>query len=830
MEIIQISSRAESGPGARFSRWPRERILRALGVAGAVGLAAFLLVSILLYSSYQRYASLLDERIARGALEYPAGIYAAPRRITTGEAIDRDELLERLLRAGYQEGVEAGRFVAGSFTLDQSSVEIRTNEFARTEELPASVRVSFAEQKPGRKKVEKKEEKPGAKQTAAGVMGIVETDSGRRLDHIRLPAELITADINTKKQIRRAAGFDEIPSVLVNAITAIEDRRFFEHSGLDVRGLARALWKNLWQGSIKQGGSTITQQLVKTQFLTPDRTYQRKFAEAMMALALERRLTKEQIFALYCDRIYLGHSGINAIYGFKQAAEAYYGKKLSDLTVSEAAFLAGLIQAPNRYSPHTNLEAGLARRNLVLAAMVETGRLKAEEAELARAEQPALKAPQPLDTAAAPHFVDYLRRELIDFDEGDAPQLRIETTLDLDLQQAANHAVTEHLARLDRTLGRRDAQPEAALIAIDPRTGEILAMVGGRNYAESQLNRATDARRQPGSVFKPIVYAAALSRGFSPTTTFENAPRDFAFGHHAVYRPRNFGGSYSGRPVMLRESLVRSLNVVTVDAAMQVGLGNLADMAERIGLPRPDAYPSMALGAFEASPFDVARAYSTFAGQGMRVDPIAVREVMVSGESILKRAAVKSSALPASIAYLVTDALAEVVNRGTATRVRQLGYRGPAAGKTGTSRDAWFAGYTPNLLVVVWVGYDDHRDLRLTGGEAAVPIFASFIKRALALRPDLSADRFARPGGLEEIEIDAQTGLLANEYCPQRRKVLVTGFMIPPVCQQHHELVLDESVDLISPLDLTLPLPASFEPDFTPPEVLLEPPVPDEDQ
>ncbi len=759
-------------------------------ILGAIGISILLvtvIAAVKVMTIYSRYAAIIDARLADRSLLYPAGIYAAPCRVSLGERITPDDLVERLLRSGYQESERSNEFAAGSFTLQPDSVEFRTNEFAVSPGLPALARVSFDRDR---------------------VRQIEDGHTDQQLNAVHLPAEMLTAEINAKKQTRRATSFDNLPPLFVKALIAIEDRQFFEHRGVDVRGIIRALFTNLVSGRIRQGGSTITQQLIKSQFLTPERTYERKLAEAMMAIAIERRLTKEQIFALYCDRIYLGHSGATAIYGFKRAAVIFFGKELRDLSLSEAACLAGLGQAPNRHSIRSRLDIATARRNVVLDAMADAGSISADEAASARGEQLVLLPPQQLDDTAAPHFVDYLRRELSRhlLEEEVWPRLRIETTLDLDLQQAANQAVIRHLNRLTRIVARRNstARPEVALIALDPHSGEILAMVGGRDYAASQLNRATDAMRQPGSVFKPIVYAAALSHGISPATTFMNAPHEIEFGYEAVYRPRNFGHSYSNQQVTLREAIVRSLNVVAVDAAMQAGLENVAGMAARLGLPRPQIYPSMALGAFETTPLEIARAYTTFANDGVRVDPLAIRTIKTNGEVLITGAASKASVLPSSLAYLVTDTLADVVNRGTAARIRSLGYLGPAAGKTGTSRDAWFVGYTPKLLVVVWVGNDDNSDLRLTGAEAAVPIWADFITRALQLRPDLAANQFVKPAGLETVEIDAETGELANEFCPQRRRMLMASFLVPGNCLQHQGPLTPTNYEELHP-EITTP-------------------------
>lgn len=728
-----------------------------------------------LVALYTQQAAQLDAQLNNLSLHLPAGIYAAPRRVGTSQQVTRDELIERLLRAGYQEAAQSNDFAVGSISLLENGVEIRTNKFAQAENLPAHVRVIF------NSNVNRK--------TSQQIGRIEDLDAHQKLPYIYLPAEMIAADVHTKKQSRRAVGYEELPTQLIKALTAFEDRNFFEHDGIDPRGILRAFFRNWQHGANKEGGSTLTQQFIKNHFLSPQRTWERKLAEAMMAVALEQRLSKEQILTLYCDRVYLGHSGINEIYGFKQAGRIRFGKELAELSLGEIALLVGAIRAPNQLALYNNQDAARARRDLVLRSMIEAGHITAAQAELAQQEKLTFLPPAPLDKTAAPHFIDHLNRELARQRpvNDERSQRRIETTLDLDLQQAANEVVQKHLAQLDKiTRRRKSALPEAALVALDPQTGEILAMVGGRDYAASQLNRATDAKRQPGSVFKPIVYAAALNSGIFPTTAFLDAPQEFEFGYQAVYKPRNFGHTYSNQSVMLREGIIRSLNVVTVDAARQAGLGNVAEFAHRAGLPRPESYPSMALGAFEATPLEIACAYTVFANQGIRTNPMAIRAISSNG-NINKISAQKSGVLPPSLAFVVTDTLAEVVNRGTATHIRRAGYTGPVAGKTGTSRDAWFVGYTPKLLVVVWVGFDDNRDLNITGGDAAVPIWASFIKRALELRPDLAAKQFVEPGGLETFEVDPQTGLLANEFCPTRQRLRLPGFMIPMTCYEHDQ-------------------------------------------
>lgn len=683
-----------------------------------------------LHKAYAGYAAIVDERLDQEALRRRAGVYAAPRRVSVGQQISQDELGDRLLRAGYRQGRQGNpidQISSGVFVIEGDVTRLRTNEFDRAARAPETVNIKFNRRSGGR------------------IVKIENAATGESLQSVALPPESLTPEIGATTLPRGVgiqARFEDFPPSLINALTAIEDRNFFSHRGVDVKAVVRALWENWRHGEIREGGSTITQQLIKTNFLTPERTYQRKFAEAMMAIALEQRLSKEDIFTIYANRIYLGQSGITAIYGFKEAARVYFNKQLGDLSLAESALIAGLAQAPNRYSPYQRPDAALMRRNTVLDAMTNTGFISPEEAEAAKSERLAVIPPGKFDESAAHYFLDYLKRELAsrNISEKEESNLEIRTTLDPDLQRAANIAVNNYLAKLDRVFSRRakrtkGGRPEVALIAINPHTGEILAMVGGRDYASSQLNRVTDARRQPGSVFKPIVYATALANGVSPETFFYDAPHEIIF-NNQIYRPQNYGGSFSNQLVTLREGIVKSLNVVAVDAALLVGLSRVADIAEKMGLPRPAPYPSMALGAVDATPFEIARAYSTFANGGVSVTPFGVKSI-TRDDRTEEISATKTSVLNPAVASVVTETLAEVVDRGTATTVRRLGYLGPAAGKTGSSHDAWFAGYTPNLLAVVWVGFDDYHNLGMVGGDAAAPIWTDFIKRATAVRPDL---------------------------------------------------------------------------------------------
>jgi penicillin-binding protein 1B len=746
--------------------WMKSHRWHVLAISLACFLPVFLWSVMHIRSLYLVNAGILNQHLDAKSLNLPAGIYAAPRRLMVGQQLSPSEIKERLLRAGYEEGMQTNEFAVGNFFTLQNHIEIRTGNLSAHDALPQTVQVQMK---------------------GNSISALLDTTNNRRLKEILLPGEMLSADFNSHRQTRRHISIDEVPAVLTQALLAIEDKRFFEHVGVDWKGIVRAAWQNLQKGGIRQGASTLTQQLVKNHFLTPERTYTRKINEAMMAIALEQRLTKQQIFSLYCDRVFLGHSGMTSVYGFKQGARVYFGKELKDLSLAEAAMLVGLIKAPNRYSPYVSEEAAKSRRNVVLHAMMEEGYITPEEASAAHNEAIAVLPSQPPDAMSAPYFIDYVRREMQKLQHAEHQQVRVETTLDLDLQQAANETIQKHLTRYaNLTAKKKNARtPEAALVALNPKTGEIVAMIGGRDYTASQLNRTVDAHRQPGSVFKPIVYATALSQGIFPTTTFMNEPQKFSFGHHASYQPQNYGRSYSYEPVMLREAMVRSLNVVTVEAALQVGLSNIAGLAERIGLPRPQVYPSMALGTAEATPLEIASAYTAFANRGLHVAPNAIRSIQRHGVTEAEPVSTPTRVMSGTVAYLVTDALVDVVNRGTASRVRKMGYRGIAAGKTGTSRDAWFVGYTPNLVVVVWVGHDDYADLRLTGGEVAVPIWTDFMRRAAQLRPDVISGKFEPPVDMEVVSICSTSGGVVNEYCGASQKMTLPRSMTPAPCSTH---------------------------------------------
>jgi penicillin-binding protein 1B len=735
-----------------------------------IGFAAGAIVLVLIglaagfVHTYRSYARIVDERLARGYLSSRAGIYAAPRTLRAGQKYSPVQLSQALRRAGYIESDAASEVWNGSFAATNAGIDIRPN----SNDGARSVHVSF-------------DVADRISQLTADEVAI---------DSFTLAPESLT-DGATKGGARTQLSFSDIPTVLVRAITSIEDRRFFEHHGVDIFGITRALIRNAGDERIGQGGSTITQQLVKNTYLTPERTLRRKFAEAMLAFTIERRLSKEDIFALYCNELFLGQRGVVAVRGVDQAAHVYFGKELKDLTLSEAATIAGMIQSPTRYSPIRQADATRARRNTVLGAMVRDRFITLEQAART-AEEPVVVAE--FDAAresGAPYFVDYVNR-VIERDPvkptgepAQDPQPTV-TTLDLDLQRLAADAIKHQLDRLDNVYKRRGQTPEAGLVALDPNTGKVLAMVGGRDYAETQLNRVTDAERQPGSVFKPFVYAAALESGLSPLRSFRDAPQQFTYARTQTYRPSNYGGGFSMRDLPMRDGLVKSLNVVTVDVAMQTGLVRVANTAARFGLPRPNPYPALALGTTEATPLQIATAYASFANGGRKVSPTVIStDVAPAGEQVIAT----------TTAYIVTDILQDVIARGTARAARGAVSRTAIAGKTGTSRDGWFVGYTPNLVCAVWIGFDDNQQLGLTGAEAALPAWVEFMKGAVDLRPELGGRSFDRPEGITIAEVDPETDELATTKCPMRERVAMLSTQAPLSECFRHNFSFEESGD-----------------------------------
>lgn len=576
---------------------------------------------------------------------------------------------------------------------------------------------------------------------------------------------------------RNPVSLDDIPGDLVNAVLAVEDQRFYDHWGLDLTRIGGALVANLKAGRISQGGSTITQQLAKNLYLSHNRTPLRKLREAAMAAVLEARSTKPQILEAYLNEIYLGQDGRRAIHGVGAASRYYFGKDASRLTLAESALLAGMIQAPNRYNPVRNVEAARQRRNLVLGLMADQSRIPSKTAERAARSSVSARA-HPAPSLDARYFLDVATAGLPRRPPSRGAQ--VYTTLDPALQRAADRAVSDGLSRI------RGSDAQVALVAIDPRTGDVLALVGGRDYGASQFNRATVAKRQPGSAFKPIALLAALSpsegRSGVPLFTLATRVADAPFSIRSggiEWSPVNYDRSFRGE-VTVREAIELSLNVPVARIGLEVGPDRIAETGRRLGITSPlHAVPSLALGSSEVSLLELVRAYGVFAAGG-RLAP--TRMVMGRGRSqdggieAVTSAEAREVVSPAA-AYLVTSALQGVIARGTGRSLGASRQFGAIAGKTGTTndwRDAWFVAYTPSLVVGVWVGYDDGRSLGLSGADAALPIVSRFLER---VEP---ADRWADfpvPDGIETAQVSQPTsevGWWGGEVCG-RQEVFLEG-------------------------------------------------------
>ncbi len=561
---------------------------------------------------------------------------------------------------------------------------------------------------------------------------------------------------------RYPVAIERIPLVVQQAFIAAEDANFYRHPGVDPLAMFRAFLHNWHAGRAVQGGSTITQQVVRYILLTPEKSYRRKIQEIILALRLERRLSKREILSLYLNQVYLG----SGAYGVEAAAREYFGKRVEDLSLAEASLLAGLPPAPSRYSPLKNWEQAKLRQRYVLERMMEERYISYAQAMAAWQDLVSLTPPPPSSSfSLAPYFVEHVRQVLEKRYGGKAGYqlgLHVYTTVDLELQRVAEQALRDGIDALcqRQSCGPAEgAHPEGALLAIDLLTGQVKAMVGGYDFRRSQFNRATQAKRQPGSAFKPLIYAAALDHGYTPATVIVDGPVSY-WDHHRVWSPQNFERRYYG-PTRLREALTFSRNVVTVKIASRLGLKYLTTYIPKLGIRSPLARNlSLALGTSEVTLLELARAYGVFATGGALFEPIFITKITDSQGTVLNEFPFKSQqVISPETAYIMTSMLESVIERGTGRSVREIGR--PAAGKTGTSndfRDAWFVGYTPEMLTSVWVGYDEKRSLgdKETGGRAAAPIWLNFMKRALAGRPITT---FPLPEGITFSYIDPKTGL-----------------------------------------------------------------------
>ena len=716
------------------------------------------------------FSDQIDRRLLGEEVYTPsAGIYSAPKILKTGEKVSVLELIDYLKSAGYVEKNSKADESRSRYSMVEGKLVIEpgiTGVLDGRKVFPP-VSVSFA--KDGK-----------------SVNGIADLEKRVQVDTIRLEPKMLSTVAAEGDGRRKTVTFQDLPPHLVKAITVTEDRAFFEHYGVNFRGVARALWRRYEDPAdsplSNQGGSSITQQLVKNLLLSNEPTFERKAREAFMSVILETRLTKEQIFTLYANQIYLGQQQGVSIYGVGEASNVYFGKDVSQITLPEAAFIAGIIRSPNRYGPYKNPEKVEERRNQVIDSMLESGAITTSQAAEARGTKLTLK---PItgrkDLQGMPYFSQYVIEELpkVTADPEALQHYRVYTSIDPDLQRIAYQTVANRLEKLDKHFPKQPkGNLNAALVAIRPKTGEIVAIVGGRDYEQSQFNRATDAMRQPGSVFKPFVYTTAInsaydtaSRVFTTATVFKDEKKVFTFNQDS-YAPNNYGDFFSNKETTLRDALVKSKNTITVDIGMQVNIGKVMNLAAKAGMPKVErAYPSMALGTAEATPLQVATAYTTFANLGDRVAPMPITQITAGDGSIVSTPQVdKKGVVRSDVAYIMNDMMKDVINRGTAAQAQSWGFKNVAgktaiAGKTGTSRDGWFAGFTPELVCVVYVGFDDNDDLGMKGSDSAMPIWADFMKEALQLHPEWNGD-WSMPAGIRKAEIDIRNGSLIREIDP----------------------------------------------------------------
>jgi penicillin-binding protein 1B len=726
-------------------------------------LGIFLVGSIVFGYFYYHYQRVVDDRLASGPIFASVSqIYAAPREVRDGQKLSAAAIAADLRQAGYNNNPQLG-----TFQLNADNIFIKPGPESYHNTDGATIN------------------------TSGGTVQSITAENGAALSAYELEPQLITALSEDKNRTkRRLVTYDEIPPRMVQAVIAIEDRSFFEHGGINYMRTAKCAFVDILSHRMSCGGSTLTQQLARGFFLTPEKRVTRKLRELFITLQLEARFNKKQIFEMYANQINLGQRGSYAINGFGEAAQTFFGKNLGQLDLAESALLAGTIQSPTRLNPYRHPERAMERRNLVLDSMVETGAITASEASRAKAE-PLRLAPPNIDASEAPYFVDLVHDQLVQRigDQDLSHQsLRIYTSLDPELERAASEAVEIGMKNVDELVRKLHktpkgeepgpiTYPQVALVAINPHTGQILALVGGRNYGVSQLNHAV-SERPTGSVFKPFVYAAAynsslngLSLGdngvFTALTQLNDEETTFTYDNgRQEYTPKNLISGYHG-DVTAAYALAHSLNAATVQLGQMVGFDNVASLARASGIVNARGTPSVAIGTYNATPIEMAGAYTVFANNGVHLTPWMLASVRnANGDIVSDFSPEAKQVMDPRAAYLTQSLLEGVMNYGTAAAVRGHGFTAPAAGKTGTSHDAWFAGYTSNLLCIVWVGNDDYTDIKMEGAHAAAPIWGEFMKRAIQLPQYSDVKPFSAPEGVTTAHIDKTSNLLVDSTCP----------------------------------------------------------------
>jgi penicillin-binding protein 1B len=749
--------------------WQR-KLKRIIAVGSAVVLV--LLVAFFAVGGwyYFHYSRLIDAQLKGGPFRDSVNIYGAPSTLNDDDALTAVEIEAELKLSGF---ISANTAKPGTFKESPGGLEI----------VPPAGSDSSS---------------PVRIVTGGGEIQRIEAN-GKDVKTWTMGYPLLE-NLSAGNERRKLVTFQDLPPVLVNAVVSIEDKHFFHHRGLDLPRIIKAAYVDVREHRKEQGASTLTMQLVRGLWLQPEKKWKRKMAEAIMTVHLERKWSKEKIFTAYANQVFLGREAAYSVHGFAEGAQLFFGKEPRSLTLPEAALLAGMVQRPSYFNPYRNPERATKRRDVVLALMRENKYITRDQYE--RAVATPLKVAGPAgahEELGAPYFLDLVNDELQSIDQPEDGSKNVYTTIDLNLQRAARDAIESGMKEVDKSLAKQYSKggqhAEAALIALDPHTGEVKAMVGGRDYARSQLNRIF-AKRPPGSVFKPFVYAAAMNTGvagggqvLTPASTVDDSPTTFVF-DQKTYTPGNFRNEVFGT-LTLRQALAKSDNIAAVKVAQMVGYPAVVAVARSAGLNDDiKATPAVALGSYAVTPFEIAGAYTAFANGGMRMEPQMVSLVKTAdGEAIHREQSEARQAMDPRVAFLITSMLQEVIRSGTAAGVRSRGFTLPAAGKTGTSHDGWFAGYTSQLLCIVWVGFDDYRELNLEGARSALPIWTEFMKKAGRLGTYRNAREFARPSGIESAKICSETGKLAGDFCPKTvNEVFIAGTQPRDKCDIHSGL------------------------------------------
>ncbi len=736
--------------------------LLALSASGLAGLAI--------------YGAILSMSLAlpKSDEHPPLRLYSGPFLLQPDLSLAHSHLLERLQRLGYRR-VTAPVQSPGDYQLTDEALTVYLHPQPEGHVGATMVTMPLEQ---GR------------------VTDVLSSVDGTALFPIFLEPELLSGLRGASRQVREWIPLAQIPPQIIDTVLTIEDRRFYSHVGIDPVAVGRALWANFTKGGVVQGGSTITQQLAKNLFYSPQRTMGRKFKEALAALVLETKYTKQEILESYLNEIYLGQAGFVSIYGVREAAHRYFGKVLQELTVEEVAMIAGMIKGPNSYAPTKHPELAKQRRDVVLRRLRDTGVLT-EETWTHAVNEPVRVTPSEDVLTDAPYFVDAVLREVEEAGVVPLPEgLRIDSTLDPMIQQAATESLEKGLAKLEAAHPHLNSSMESmqgAVVVLDPKTGSVLALVGGRDYRRSQFNRAVQSRRQPGSLFKPFVYLAALEAAregqaghVTAASLLADEPVTFE-SETGPWSPQNYDKQFHGH-VTLRSALEQSFNVPAVRVAKAVGTKPIVQLLHRLGVKSAigEDLSSVALGSSSVSLLEIAAAYGAVANGGIAVKPTAVRSTRDrQGDLVWNAVPDRQQATSPQGAYVLTSLLEGVIQRGTASKARVIGFQGAVAGKTGTTdgyRDAWFVGYTSEVVIGVWVGFDDERPLRLTGSQAALPIWMELAQRVIP--PNVPA--FVMPPGVVARTIDPKTGQLATFQCPEQvSEVFIEGTEPSVYCEVH---------------------------------------------